>query len=631
MLDFVESHEYQGMTVTQRRRQLEELVRRAEHHLAANPGWYETKLALLALLGYVVLFGMAIVLFGIGVALLWVATKGHAWWILIKGKLLFGFFLLAYVIVRALWVRLDDPTGYQLTRTEVPQLFIEVDSLRKPLCTPRIHRILLTNELNAAIVQTPRLGVFGWYRTTLILGLPLLLALSPGQARAVIAHELGHLSGNHSRFHGWIYRVRIAWYRVMGAFDQADHWGGRILAKFFDWYAPYFHAYSFALARANEYEADAISAKLTSPRITASALVSLDVRQAVIDREYWTPLMEQTKETPLPPSHPVTGLAKFIQHQTIDNARWQEIFGNAVAVETGYADTHPALQDRLVALKVTLPEPITPTITAAEKWLGKYVEKICLEFDAQWIEENREAWKQRCDHIRESRNKLTELRQQQPELLSQGELWSLASLTEQYEAQTDPLPIYRTYQQKYPDDLAADLAIGRILVQREDEAGLQHLNQATQRFELNLPACELAYGYALRRGDKALAEQWRLRGEHQLDQEALARQERRAVSAKDPLISTTLSIEALQTLRLQLQSITKVKHAWIAQKQVEHLPSQPVHVLTVTAKGFLWDEEKLMNTLTNDVTYPGTTYVVIKSRVSRKLARRVIAIGTQVL
>ncbi|MBP8117122.1 MAG: M48 family metallopeptidase [Nitrospira sp.] len=619
------------MTATQRRRQLEDLVRRAEQHLAANPGWYQAKLALLAILGYVVLFSMAISLFGMGAALLWAATKGHAWWILIKGKLLFSFFIVAYVIARALWVRLEDPTGYQLTRDHFPQLFAEVDRLRTSLRTPGIHRILLTNELNAAIVQTPRLGVLGWYRNTLILGLPLLLVLSPEQARAVIGHELGHLSGNHSRFRGWIYRVRIAWYRVMDAFDQADHWGGKILAKFFDWYAPYFHAYSFALARANEYEADAISAKLTSPRISASALVSLDVRQVVIDKEYWAPLVDRAKETPSPPPHPVTGLAQFIQHQVIDNARWQEIVGKAVAVETGCADTHPALRDRLAALKATPPDPAAPKITAAQKWLGKQVDTILHEFDAQWIEGNREAWKQRCEQVRESRQRLSELRRQPPEHLSQEDLWSLASLAEQYEESTDPLPLYRIYQQTYPDDLAADLAIGRILVQREDEAGLQHLNRATKQFELNLLACELACGYALRRGDKALAEQWRLRGERQLDQEAVARQERSSMMANDPLIPSTLCNEALQALRLQLQSVSKVKHAWIAQKQVTHLPSQPVYVLTVTTKGVLWNEEKLMNILTNDLTYAGTTFVVIKTRASRKLAGRVIAIGTQVL
>lgn len=58
-------------------------------------------------------------------------------------------------------------------------------------------------------MQHARLGVLGWHVNYLILGLPLMQAVSPEQFRAIVAHELGHLSRNHSRFAGWIYRVRL--------------------------------------------------------------------------------------------------------------------------------------------------------------------------------------------------------------------------------------------------------------------------------------------------------------------------------------------------------------------------------------------------------------------------------------
>jgi len=51
-----------------------------------------------------------------------------------------------------------------------------------------------------------------------------MLVLTKDQFLAVIAHELGHLSGHHSRFNAWIYRVRITWWRIMEAFDAAGGW-----------------------------------------------------------------------------------------------------------------------------------------------------------------------------------------------------------------------------------------------------------------------------------------------------------------------------------------------------------------------------------------------------------------------
>jgi Zn-dependent protease with chaperone function len=619
------------MTATQRRQQFESLVTMAERQMAENATLYQAKIALLALLGYLVLFGMVAVLCGLAVGMIVLAVKGHAWWILVKAKLLIGVGLIAYIILKALWVRLEEPVGYEITPERCPQLFAEVNRLRKELQTPAIHRILITNELNAAIAQTPRLGVLGWYRNTLIMGLQLLLVSSPEQARAVLAHELGHLSGNHSRFRGWIYRVRLAWYRVMEAFDQAENWAAKFVGKFFDWYAPYFNAYSFALARANEYEADAIAARLTSPRIVASSLINLEVQSHLLDTHYWTPLIQKADSEPTPPDNPVTQFAHFVAEHHPEAPTWHTITEKALAAQTGHSDTHPALQDRVKALhaKVLDPEPLK--MTAAHKWLGKQLPIILSDFDKQWLDANQAAWSERAETVAQSKATLETLKQQPYENLSQDDGWALASLSEQYAPDTDPLPYYRLYHERFPDDLAADLAIGRILTERNDPTGLAHLEKATNHFNLHLAACEIAYAYAHRQGDTESAERWRLRGERQLDREAAARAERASVEKTDEFIPASLDPEALQALRKQLESVPKVKQAWICRKNLQYVPTDPLYVLVVTHTGILWDQDELLNQLTNDITFPGAAFVIIKTGGNRSLANRAIQSGTPIL
>ena len=43
-------------------------------------------------------------------------------------------------------------------------------------------------------LQLPRLGIFGWYRNYLIIGMPLMKSLTCEQFKAVLAHEFGHLA-----------------------------------------------------------------------------------------------------------------------------------------------------------------------------------------------------------------------------------------------------------------------------------------------------------------------------------------------------------------------------------------------------------------------------------------------------
>ena len=47
---------------------------------------------------------------------------------------------------------------------------------------------------------------------------------------------------------------------------------GRIFQRFFNWYGPWFNAYSFVLARSNEYEADRASAVVAGAAGAARAL-----------------------------------------------------------------------------------------------------------------------------------------------------------------------------------------------------------------------------------------------------------------------------------------------------------------------------------------------------------------------
>ena len=250
-----------------------ELVKQSEAEAEQDINRYKIKLALFAALGYGVIFAVLITLvLLVGGTVVTALVSSSLFLLLVKKKFIFLILIAIWTFLRALWVKFDPPSGYLLERDKYPELFQEIDHLTHTLDALTIHQVILDDRLNAAVVQHPRFGLFGGQQNTLFLGLQLLLALSPQEMKSVLAHEFGHLSGNHSRFSGWIYRVRITWFRVMEAFDQSNSFGAGLMRRFFDWYAPKFSAYSFALARNNEYEADRVAAELTSPATAARSL-----------------------------------------------------------------------------------------------------------------------------------------------------------------------------------------------------------------------------------------------------------------------------------------------------------------------------------------------------------------------
>jgi Zn-dependent protease with chaperone function len=617
---------------TQKRLRFEQLVRQAELHIQENPSGYKARLAALALLGYIVLFGVLAVLIALIAGSLWAGFASTVFLVLLlKKKLIVPLAAMAWIIARALWVRVEPPRGYVATHRDFPVLHAELSRLRRRVAAPSVHEVILSDEFNAGVVQTPRLGVFGWPRNTVMLGLPLLLSLAPDQARAVLAHEFGHLSRNHSRFNGWVYRLRLSWYQVMAAFDQTHGWSTRAMRRFFDWYAPYFSAYSFALARGNEYEADAVSVQLTSVQAAAQALVSTHVRSEIIHDAYWKPLLKRADREPTPESKPYTGLAQYLKSADVPHEDWHERMRKAVAIETGHADTHPALRDRLQAMKAAPTLPAGGEQSAAEAWLGSGLSRVLEEFDRQWLEHNREPWQERYQYVQDARARLAELSARPRGQLSKDERWNLAAWTEELEREADPLPLYREYQANHPDDRDADFTIGRILLERRDAEGLVHLERAMQQFQLVLPACELAYRYFRSIGDQDQADYWRRRGEAAMDTVDKARAERATISAFDTYIDAHLNPLEHEELRKQFAAFEKVKHAWIARKQLQYAVDTPLYVIAVEADTVMWGADKLTTEIVAKVRAPGSAYFIALKGEHDAIAQQVKKVGTQIV
>ncbi len=613
------------------RERFENLVMEAEQLLESRPRAYRIRLAFLAILGYAVIFGILSLLIALIAGSVWAAlTSTVVLLILIKKKLFVVLALIAWVMIKSLWVRMEPPQGYEIGRPDAPALFRDLDNYRKRLATPRIHAVLLNEEFNASIAQIPRLGVLGWQKNILILGLPLLISLKLDEARAVIGHELGHLSGNHSRFNGWIYRVRMSWYRIMDSFDQATGFGTGLLRRFFDWYAPYFNAYSFALARANEYEADAIAAELTSSRAIASALVNSDIRAGLIDQHFWQKLVASADRQPAPSSRPYSDLHDFCRQHRFDHNEVHTRLQSALEEETGHADTHPALKERLAAIGHQSAEIQTVENSAAKQWLGDNYSRVLQEFDNFWLERNRQAWRERFEYVRAARERLTELREKDRETLDVNELWQLAALIEEFDRDADPLPAYQAYREKTRNDTDAAFAIGRILLSREDESGIPYIAEATKSLWHAVSACNLAFSFYQRIGDAESAERWRLKGEHFLDQEIEARREREIVEASDSLAPAELDDETMIFLRRQLLKFPKVRRAWIAKKQVKHVPESPVFVLSFKTT-WSCNGEKMAQKLADEIRFPQAIFFAYLGGNTAALGKKVRKHGTEVL
>jgi Zn-dependent protease with chaperone function len=444
-------------------------------------GYFRAKVLLVSIFAYLMLFGLLAVLVT-GLIFMFVVVSG-------SHSIMLKLFFVSWVLVvapivwltfRMFFAPLPVPEGRELTEAEAPQLFKMILQLRERLQAAPIHHVLITNEFNAAIAQCPRYGLFGGYRNYLILGLPLLYAVSAEEILAVVAHEYGHLAGGHGKLSRWIYRQRST-FDVLYAHARERRESNvvnSVLAGLLDWFAPYYNAYTFVLSRQNEYEADAMSRELAGAEASASALIRINLLADWLHGSFWPKLYAQSSQHETPPVMPYVAMRRLLA-MTMDEwattARLNEVW----KAESDVYDTHPCLSERVSALEQRAVLPSIPKTCAADALLGKSAPALAHEFDGKWWGEEKDKWQKYHRRYGRSKTRIAELEQRPLAALSVSEAQELALLLVEFRsvkaAKNVLEDLLHRSGERYPKPV---YFYGRALLDEGNSTGLDYLEEA---------------------------------------------------------------------------------------------------------------------------------------------------------
>ncbi|MDQ3686784.1 MAG: M48 family metallopeptidase [Acidobacteriota bacterium] len=605
--------------------EFDSLARRVEDAARRNPQAYKLKVLMLALAGYAYLFFVLALLLTLASLLLWGFISGRG----LNGitvKIEIALLVFAYIVARSMWVRLPPPEGLPLTGRRAPALFETVGEIKRTVDGPDVHAVLLTEEFNASVVQIPRFGLFGWPRNYLVIGLPLMYALSPTQFRAVLAHEFGHLAGAHGRFGSWIYRIRVTWYQLMEALEGRQHWGSFLFNRFFRWYVPFFGAYSFVLARSHEYQADLCAAEAVGAREAADALISVEVNGVHLAEKFWSDHYDKVKNQSDAPA-PYTEMAKSLRAgvRSDEAQRW---LNDALTAETGSADTHPSLNDRLAALGQAprLPDPVIES--AAQFYLKEALAGLTEELNVLWMERVGADWEEQHRHVETARQELTELnRKAGAESLTIEEAYRRACLIEEFENSEMALPLYREVLRLNENHAAANFAVGRILMSQSGDEGVPFVERAMETdADYIFAGCEIMRRHLVGKGELVAAEKYRRRASQHAQVYEMAQAERAGLSFVDTYVSHNFSDEEVERLRQQLMGYGEIKEAYLVRKELKYFPEKPLYALGVRLD-LPWHkqagdkESEFIQHLVSAVRVPGELYCVALNSENKRMLK----------
>lgn len=618
------------------REEFDKLVREVEAGVGRDPVALQRRVFQLALIGYAgLLFWLLVVLAISG------AFFAAMFWTDLEGKIVCGLagglILIAggWAAVWPLLVKLPPPQGRAVTRAEVPELFAVLDDLQLRLRAPHFHEVLIDGDCNASVAQRPRLGVLGWSRNYLLLGLPLLDGLSRDEMRAVLAHEFAHLSRDHGRFSHWLYRLRRSWEQVFQQLARPTGAGKSARRSFLKWFWPKFNAHAFVLSRANEYEADRQAARLVGKPEMASALVRLRFLSRQLDENSWPELWRLANDQPTPPTDVFVRLRAGLRAgpAAAERQRWQ---AEAFLTKTTNSDTHPCLTERLQALGVNpdgsaWAEVATAAIpAAAESLLGNQLDGIRAALSQQWLTEMAKNWRERHARAHALAHRLSALHQAVPDPSADVDsLWDQARVRLDLQGDQQLEPLLRQILALRPDHAPANFYLGRWLLEIGSAEGEIYLERVMQEDEDVLPqACAILREHYRRSGQLDKLREVEARLDRYERDVAASRRERSEFSPGDALIPHGLTPGELSQLQTTLAADPQLARAELAQKQMKFFPKQRFFILCVH-RWPAWhrlpnsaQDRHLVNRLARAVQLPGRVLVIPPSGSFATLAKK---------
>jgi Zn-dependent protease with chaperone function len=479
--------------------------------------------------------------------------------------------LLVRTAVRALVFRIPAPQGVSVAHADAPELHAEVARIRQAVGAPRVHEIMLISHFNASAVQLPRFGVF-WPRNYLLLGFPVFAVMSPDQMRAVIAHELAHLSRAHGRLALLVHRLRLSWGRLIRALDTSTPTYALLL---FRWYAPRLQAQSTALARRHELVVDRLAARVAGVDPTADSIVALGIVGPVYEEALWSDVERDEDDGPGPYSRPQPNVWPIVSRE--GKTRLETLLSQT----TEPGDTHPPVGERLAAIGAAPRVPTAPDRTAGDVWLRSQTATIAARLDEQWMAAQGESWRRDREERREYRGRLLAL--EGIAAPTPAQLYEKAELVESLDGMDAAFPLYE--EASAAGHAGAALAVGSILLGRGDDRGIALIEQAVSGDEsLGAEGNRRIAEFLESRGKLVEAHRYATLAQAAATRAIFGADERRELSSVDRFGAHGLDQRALDGILASLARAPEIHAALLVRKELRYSAGTQV-ILAVEANG----------------------------------------------
>ena len=283
--------------------------------------------------------------------------------------------------------------GFSVSKEMAPALYALVSKVRDSTPGPDIKNIIITDQYELTIEETPRTGYPLWTSSTLVIGMPMLQTLSEQQFYGELVHRFSQYACGRFHPYHWLYRTQRLWTRYFDALNKHHRLGNTPLRWFFSFYAPLFEILTLPACRMDELAGDSAALDWIHDREYFESTKSSVVADIFLDAYFWKKIYQSALVNPELELKPFAELDAMSGHLKSKDFRLKWLKG-AFASNQDFSRPLPSLRIRMENMgQFQLRGVPIVEKTAAEVFLGNVRHKIVPILDALWRSTTYSSWK----------------------------------------------------------------------------------------------------------------------------------------------------------------------------------------------------------------------------------------------
>lgn len=282
-------------------------------------------------------------------------------------------------------IKFSLPEGITINQSTASKLHNLLKQVSREISTPKIDRIIITEQLSLDIVKTPDYPLPIWSTNTLVVGLPLMQCLSPDYFKCAMVRKLIQHSKHNHATSKWIAQSRNIWTQYVKVTSPRINKLNGPLYFFFRIYSPLYRYLTIPVANHVELEADQDTLSVINDEDLLQTIEKIIVTKIYLEKQYWPKIKNMLNHNRYKLIEPYSKLEQILQNSLTPqlSKRWLD---RLYCHHSNQISPVPDLRSRMHNIgrsKIRIPEKTGET--AAHYFLDNAYLDIISEINQLWL------------------------------------------------------------------------------------------------------------------------------------------------------------------------------------------------------------------------------------------------------